>query len=194
VRNVAEIDKEIAELQRQLQSVKGTETEIYTRIVGYYRSLKNWNKGKREEYDHRQTFNPGEQTRSDRAKTAVSESLVREQDRHDVGTSPRSTASAGAPTATATAATVTRAPAAETTGITYRYFYRVGCGGCEPVRQKLADLGLRGGAYDVDSEEGFAMAAHHEIMATPTVIFYGVDGETLGRATSVHEIDAFVAP
>ena len=61
------------------------------------------------------------------------------------------------------------------------------------MRQKLDELGLTGSAYDVDTEEGFAMAAHHEIMATPTVIFYGVDGESLGRATSVHEIDAFVS-
>ncbi len=34
----------------------GAETEIYTRIVGYYRSLKNWNRGKREEYRHRVAF------------------------------------------------------------------------------------------------------------------------------------------
>jgi len=31
----------------------GTETEVYTKIVGYYRNLKNWNKGKREEYKYR---------------------------------------------------------------------------------------------------------------------------------------------
>jgi len=32
------------------------ETEVYTRIVGYYRPVKNWNKGKSEEYDQRRTF------------------------------------------------------------------------------------------------------------------------------------------
>ena len=34
----------------------GNETEIYSRIVGYYRPVKNWNKGKREEYSHRKTY------------------------------------------------------------------------------------------------------------------------------------------
>ena len=53
-----EIDNRIGELKNELAHVEGTRTEIYTRIVGYYRSLKNWNRGKREEYDHRVTFRP----------------------------------------------------------------------------------------------------------------------------------------
>ena len=52
------IDREIAEKREQLQNAKGTETEIYTRIVGYYRSLKNWNIGKRDEYLRRVPFAP----------------------------------------------------------------------------------------------------------------------------------------
>jgi ribonucleoside-triphosphate reductase (formate) len=34
----------------------GRETEVYSRIVGYYRSVKNWNRGKREEYGERKLF------------------------------------------------------------------------------------------------------------------------------------------
>jgi ribonucleoside-triphosphate reductase len=36
--------------------VCGAETEVYSRIVGYYRSVRNWNKGKREEYKERKMF------------------------------------------------------------------------------------------------------------------------------------------
>jgi len=57
---VAALDRQIAEKRQELESVTGRETEVYTRIVGYYRSLKNWNKGKREEYGHRVMFMPGE--------------------------------------------------------------------------------------------------------------------------------------
>lgn len=32
------------------------DTEVYSRIVGYYRPVGNWNKGKREEFDHRVAF------------------------------------------------------------------------------------------------------------------------------------------
>ena len=35
----------------------GEETEVYTRIVGYYRPVKNWNHGKKSEYGERKTFN-----------------------------------------------------------------------------------------------------------------------------------------
>lgn len=34
----------------------GADTEVYSRIVGYYRPVGNWNKGKREEYFERTTF------------------------------------------------------------------------------------------------------------------------------------------
>ncbi|MDK2784893.1 MAG: hypothetical protein PWQ41_1323 [Bacillota bacterium] len=34
----------------------GAETEIWSRVVGYYRPVKNWNKGKKEEFRQRCTF------------------------------------------------------------------------------------------------------------------------------------------
>jgi anaerobic ribonucleoside-triphosphate reductase len=30
--------------------------EVYSRIVGYLRPVQNWNKGKRQEFEERQTF------------------------------------------------------------------------------------------------------------------------------------------
>ena len=32
------------------------ETEVFSRIVGYYRPVQNWNKGKKEEYKFRDEF------------------------------------------------------------------------------------------------------------------------------------------
>ncbi len=58
MKNLHEIDTELATLRAQLASVQGRECEVYTRIVGYYRSLRNWNKGKKEEYRQRITFSP----------------------------------------------------------------------------------------------------------------------------------------
>jgi ribonucleoside-triphosphate reductase len=34
----------------------GEETEVYTRIVGYYRPVQNWNHGKKSEYKDRKLF------------------------------------------------------------------------------------------------------------------------------------------
>jgi len=34
----------------------GNECEVYSRVVGYYRPLQNWNEGKREEFSDRKEF------------------------------------------------------------------------------------------------------------------------------------------
>ena len=34
----------------------GKKTEVYSRVVGYHRPVKNWNRGKREEFKERRTF------------------------------------------------------------------------------------------------------------------------------------------
>ncbi len=56
MRKVEEINRDIEQVKQELESVHGTGTEVYARIVGYYRSVRNWNKGKREEYNHRLMF------------------------------------------------------------------------------------------------------------------------------------------
>jgi len=34
----------------------GAKTEVYSRVVGYFRPVNNWNKGKQEEFKDRKTF------------------------------------------------------------------------------------------------------------------------------------------
>jgi len=46
----------LAELKADLLGVEGTPTEVYSRIVGYYRSVRNWNAGKREEFKARAEY------------------------------------------------------------------------------------------------------------------------------------------
>ncbi len=50
------ITKQIAAKKLQLANVKGTETEVYTRIVGYYRQVKNFNKGQDAQRKQRKYF------------------------------------------------------------------------------------------------------------------------------------------
>ena len=35
----------------------GAETEVYSRVCGYHRPVKNWNRGKREEFKQRKPYN-----------------------------------------------------------------------------------------------------------------------------------------
>ena len=56
MRSVLEIDSEIARVKQEMDGVRGADCEVYARIVGYYRAVRNWNKGKREEYKERKMF------------------------------------------------------------------------------------------------------------------------------------------
>jgi len=51
-----EITEKIAALEKEKDSVKGSECEVYTRIVGYHRPVKNWNDAKQEEFKNRIMF------------------------------------------------------------------------------------------------------------------------------------------
>ena len=56
MRDIEKVNAEIEEVKKELENVHGTGTEVYARIVGYYRSVRNWNKGKREEFGQRVMF------------------------------------------------------------------------------------------------------------------------------------------
>lgn len=53
-----EIDAELLQLKMDFENAAGTKTEVYTRIVGYYRNVGNFNKGKVEEYKERVAYSP----------------------------------------------------------------------------------------------------------------------------------------
>lgn len=44
------------EKKEELEKVKVVPTEIYSRVVGYFRPVNNWNEGKREEFKDRKEF------------------------------------------------------------------------------------------------------------------------------------------
>jgi hypothetical protein len=50
------IEKDLREMREALATTEGRDAEVYSRIVGYYRSVRNWNKGKKEEFGERKMF------------------------------------------------------------------------------------------------------------------------------------------
>lgn len=51
-----EISNKIKELEEQKKIVKGSNCEVYSRVVGYLRPVQSWNKGKKEEFKMRKHF------------------------------------------------------------------------------------------------------------------------------------------
>ena len=52
----AETEAKIKALKLQKQNVKGEECEVYSRVVGYLRPVKQWNMGKQNEFKDRVTY------------------------------------------------------------------------------------------------------------------------------------------
>ncbi len=163
-RTLAEIDEEIARTKNELANVKGSETEVYARIVGYYRSVRNWNKGKRDEYNHRKMFVYGDEIAAKAQETA--KAVV-----SDTVSEP--------------------APVLSGSPVRYELFYRTTCPNCPAVKEYISHVSIPGTAFDVDSEEGFNRASVLGIMAAPTVVLFNEFDAEIGRAHSVDELIPF---
>lgn len=164
-RTLAEIEKEIAETKAALMDVHGTETEVYARIVGYYRAVKHWNKGKRDEYDLRKMF-------------TIEDSKLYEISSED-------TSSENSVLSSTTSTTTVE----ETESVTYEMFTRKTCPNCPPVKAFIENLDMPGRAIDVDTEDGLAEAAKKGVFASPTVIFYNEAGVETARCHNVEELE-----
>ena len=165
VKTLEMIDAEIQKARQELAAVRGPETEVYTRIVGYYRSLRNWNKGKREEYNHRLCFSP------------------------EFG--KQETAAAAAPPLRADepgsqGMLFSESPQERIAG--YNYFFRKTCPNCPPVQDFVSKLPLEGSKIDVDTEDGLNQAMNYHVMSTPTVVFLDRDGKTIHQMHSVDQM------
>lgn len=189
-KTLQEIDKEIAQVQKELSDVHGTETEVYARIVGYYRAIKNWNKGKAEEYKRRKNFvledsseydihSYADAGESGQTTFSPESEMLMEDERYDDAAANND----AAPVTTA------HDSAASDGGLTYELFARATCPNCPPVKEWIAKSGLSGRSIDVDSEAGLAEAAQKGVFAAPTVIFYKADGSESARAHNVAELE-----
>ncbi len=45
-----------------MEEKKKVPCEVYSRVVGYLRPVQNWNKGKRQEFKERKTYQPKPKT------------------------------------------------------------------------------------------------------------------------------------
>ncbi|MDC7232335.1 MAG: anaerobic ribonucleoside-triphosphate reductase [Spirochaetales bacterium] len=151
---VKEIDLELSRLKEELNNVEGSPTEVYARIVGYYRSVKNWNIGKREEYKNRTPF-----TRLEKETEVLTEEISPVTDK------PLKAS------ATVNSSVITG----------YSYFYRSSCPNCPAMKTVLDLLTLEGDDINVDMERGLDLASENLVFSAPTVIFRAENGEEVFR-------------
>ena len=170
MRNLEVIETELAAAREALSSVKGTPAEVYSRIVGYYRSVRNWNRGKREEYEQRVMFQPDT---SLLASCTTKASAAQNNPEPEISWTMEESASEKT-----------------NSGLMEKIllFIRPVCPACPSVQAAAGRLGLPLELYDADTDEGLAEAVRYQVMSTPTAILVSSNGREIGRAHNTQDI------
>jgi ribonucleoside-triphosphate reductase len=186
MRTIEEINKDLQEAREELAAVQGGPAEVYSRIVGYYRSVRNWNKGKKEEYHERKLFEISE---AQIAETAVSAGApIEVAASMDAGTAERETAREALVPATEAGADAREAagPAASADASAHNsrllLFVRPACPACPSAKAAAGKLGIPIDMVDADTDDGLAEARRRKVFSTPTAILLSKDGKEITRA------------
>lgn len=146
----------------------GNEAEVYARIVGYYRPLSNWNKGKHAEYQERVTFSvdsaPAEQNGAERG--APLEPEIRADE-------------------------ILSADALQMEYPIQRYvmLYTRTCQKCPAVKEYLLSLPIEGAFLDASVDErAQALAEEHGVRSAPAVFLYGGNDALVKIAFDLNEV------
>ena len=183
MRNLEDIEKELAAAREALSSVKGTPAEVYSRIVGYYRSVRNWNKGKREEYGERRLFRVKNESLSAAAASPSLNAPV-QAGFNWPGASERIFPREVIPVQP-------DQPQAKQSGaaeMRLMLFVRSSCPGCIPAKAAASKLGIPVDLVNTDTSEGMAEAMARNVLSTPTAILLSEEGLELNRARNAESI------
>lgn len=191
--NLKEIDSRLEELNTQLKDSQNRNTEVYSRIVGYYRSVKNWNKGKKEEFGIRKTFQVLHCT-PQKASLPVEE--VVEEPVAPVEAVETVAKEENTPVQAPSQGDLFSQQAEQSAvedSLQYRFYFRKDCPNCPPMKQFVETLEIQGAYVDVDQEEGLQLAVSDNVYSAPTVILFNQKEEELFRTDNVPGLEEFLA-
>ena len=151
----------------------GNATEVYSRITGYYRPVRNWNDGKSSEFENRKTYEPEE-------LFSVNRNLLEEAgvDEPRVGTQ------------TLGRANRVESPASNSDAEKVILVTTKTCPNCQAAKNYLNQAGIE---YDVilaDEADGAEIAVQYNISAAPTLIVQS--GEEAELYSNVSNIRAYI--
>jgi ribonucleoside-triphosphate reductase len=165
MRTLEDVEKDLTEARDALANVEGNPAEVYSRIVGYYRSVRNWNKGKREEYGERKLYEVSE------------EQLAKKSGSADECTDQFAEVSDFAPKAEQEPRVL--------------LFVRPACPACPSAKDAAGKLGIPVDMVNADTEDGLEEASRRNVFSTPTAILVTKDGKEISRALDSASIAAF---
>lgn len=151
----------------------GKATEVYSRITGYYRPVRNWNDGKSSEFENRKTYEPEE-------LFSVNRNLLEEAgvDEPRIGTQ------------TLGRANRVEAPKSNSDAEKVILVTTKTCPNCQAAKNYLNQAGIE---YDVilaDEADGAEIAVQYSISSAPTLIVQS--GEEAELYSNVSNIRAYI--
>jgi ribonucleoside-triphosphate reductase len=170
--SVADIDNKIEQLKEQLNHVEGKKAEVYARIVGYYRSVVNWNKGKSEEYGERVNFSELE-TRGIQKPSYTPEPLVETTEAIEINFEEKKLE-------------------ISSDAATYSFFFKETCPNCPPVKAVIDAIAISGNNINVDDSTGLTEAMNSSVYSAPTVILYDAQGSEIYRTGNADKLKSFL--
>lgn len=148
----------------------GKETEVYTRIVGYYRPLSNWNKGKAQEYTERVTY-----------KSAGEKISAKATDKDEK--------SSEAVVKTDNSSLSSRTEGVSDDTSSYKFFYTQTCAKCPTIKDYVQQLPIQGEMIDaVNDPRSQSLIEELEIRSVPTVVLYDSHDRMLKKVHTVEDL------
>lgn len=151
----------------------GKATEVYSRITGYYRPVRNWNDGKSSEFENRKTYEPEE-------LFSVNRNLLEEAGVDEPRVGPQTLGRANR----------VEAPKSNSDAEKVILVTTKTCPNCQAAKNYLNQAGIE---YDVilaDEADGAEIAVQYNISAAPTLIVQS--GEEAELYSNVSNIRAYI--
>ena len=161
----------------------GKDAEVYSRITGYYRPVRNWNDGKASEFRNRKTYEPSD--------VALQEEGSRLPSGDDIAQAAREDALLGSELQdAANAAPAKEAAAMEQAQSRMVLLTTRTCPNCNTAKTLLNEAGIQYDVVYAEEPDGAALASEYNITAAPTLIVQ--NGEKADLYGNVSNIRGFI--
>lgn len=161
----------------------GKDAEVYSRIIGYYRPVRNWNDGKVSEFENRRTYEPATASAAQSAPSVLSDPSVPSNPAEDEVSAPSIaeapvSASQGAPSQARSVDTAEEHILLSTKT----------CPNCKIARQMLNNAGVNYRVSYAEDTEGAKLAEQYHVMSVPVLFIPGDDGyETIPTVKGIRD-------
>lgn len=140
----------------------GRDSEVYSRVTGFYRPVQNWNKGKKSEYKDRKEYNVSKSLgiKNLKNETTAMSNISESEEIFDL----------------------------ESHNVSYKLFYSDNCTKCPAVKDYINGLGIDGEFINVTRPEGVEVARDFNVRSLPSVVFFDENADVVNTVHTIEDV------